>query len=117
MIQVRKNVFETNSSSTHSLVMAVDSEFSKWENGEVYYCSHWYSWSRPEDKNKFVAGRFYPVEEVDAYFESIDEERDTYDFSTYDEFCDSDSLEVEDYSYTTPSGEVIKAVAKYGYDG
>lgn len=117
MIQVRKNVFETNSSSTHSLVMAVDSEFSKWENGEVYYCSHWYSWSRPEDKNKFVAGHFYPVEEVDAYFESIDEERDTYDFSTYDEFCDSDSLEVEDYSYTTPGGEVIKAVAKYGYDG
>lgn len=117
MIQVRKNVFETNSSSTHSLVMAVDSEFSKWENGEVYYCSHWYSWSRPEDKNKFVAGRFYPVEEVDAYFESIDEERDTYDFSTYDEFCESDSLEVEDYSYTTPGGEVIKAVAKYGYDG
>ena len=117
MIQVRKNVFETNSSSTHSLVMAVDSEFSKWENGEVYYCSHWYSWSRPEDKNKFVAGRFYPVEEVDAYFESIDEERDTYDFSTYDEFCDSDSLEVEDYSYTTPGGEIIKAVAKYGYDG
>lgn len=117
MIQVRKNVFETNSSSTHSLVMAVDSEFSKWENGEVYYCSHWYSWSRPEDKNKFVAGRFYLVEEVDAYFESIDEERDTYDFSTYDEFCDSDSLEVEDYSYTTPGGEVIKAVAKYGYDG
>lgn len=117
MIQVRKSVFETNSSSTHSLVMAVESEFSRWENGEVYYCSHWYSWSRPEDKNKFVAGRFYPVEEVDAYFESIDEERDTYDFSTYDEFCDSDSLEVEDYSYTTPGGEVIKAVAKYGYDG
>ena len=117
MIQVRKSVFETNSSSTHSLVMAVESEFSRWENGEVYYCSHWYSWSRPEDKNKFVAGRFYPVEEVDAYFESIDEERDTYDFSTYDEFCESDSLEVEDYSYTTPDGEVIKAVAKYGYDG
>jgi hypothetical protein len=117
MIQVRKSVFETNSSSTHSLVMAVESEFSRWENGEVYYCSHWYSWSRPEDKNKFVAGRFYPVEEVDAYFESIDEERDTYDFSTYDEFCESDSLEVEDYSYTTPGGEVIKAVAKYGYDG
>lgn len=117
MIQVRKSVFETNSSSTHSLVMAVESEFSRWENGEVYYCSHWYSWSRPEDKNKFVVGRFYPVEEVDAYFESIDEERDTYDFSTYDEFCESDSLEVEDYSYTTPGGEVIKAVAKYGYDG
>ena len=38
MVQVRKGVFETNSSSTHSLVMAVQSEFDKWENGELYYC-------------------------------------------------------------------------------
>ena len=35
MIQVRKNVFETNSSSTHSLVMAVKSDFDRWVNGEV----------------------------------------------------------------------------------
>ena len=114
--QIRRNVFETNSSSTHSLVMAVKSEFDKWVGGEVYYCNYWYSWNRPEDKDRFVRGRFYPVAEVDAYFDSIDEKRDTYDFCTYDEFCDSD-LEVEDYSYATPNGEVIKAVAKYGYDG
>ena len=42
MIQIRKNVFETNSSSTHSLVMAVASEFDKWESGEYYYCNSWY---------------------------------------------------------------------------
>ena len=41
MIQVRKNVFETNSSSTHSLVMAVKSEFDKWTAGEYYYCKSW----------------------------------------------------------------------------
>lgn len=114
MIQVRKNVFETNSSSTHSLVMAVKSDFDKWEKGEVYYCNSWWS---SKDKNRFTEGKFYPKAEIDAYYESIGEERDTYDFCTYDEFCDTDYLECSTYSYTTPGGEVVKAVARYGYDG
>lgn len=114
MIQIRENVFETNSSSTHSLVMAVESDFRKWEKGEVYYCNNWRS---SKDKNKFTEGKFYPKAEVDAYYESIGGERDTYDMCTYDEFCDTEYLEVEDYSYKTPSGETIRAVAKFGYDG
>lgn len=113
MIQVRENVFETNSSSTHSLVMAVESDFRKWEKGEVYYCQWWGS----SKGAQFSEGKFYPKAEVDAYYESIGEERDTYDMCTYDEFCDSDYLEVDTYSYTTPGGETIKAVAKYGYSG
>jgi hypothetical protein len=121
MIQVRKNVFETNSSSTHSLVMAVKSEFDKWQSGEYYYCNSWYSFSEkeaPEEfKNKFKEGSFFPVALVDAYYEAKGEDRDPYDFQTYDEFCDSDYLEYEDYTYTTPGGEVIVAVAKHGYDG
>ena len=110
MIQVRRNVFETNSSSTHSLVMAVKSDFDKWEKGEVYYCN----WA--PDK-KFEQGKFYTKEEVEAYYNETGDERDPYDFCTYEEFCDDEYLEVESYSYTTPSGEVIEAVAKYGYSG
>ena len=121
MIQVRKNVFETNSSSTHSLVMATASEFDKWQSGEYYYCNSWYSWDEehaPEAfKGKFKEGSFFPVAEVDAYYEAKGEERESYDFQTYEEFCDSDYLEFEDYSYTTPGGEEIVAIAKFGYDG
>ena len=121
MIKIRKNVFETNSSSTHSLVMAVKSEFDKWEAGEYYYCNSWYSYDEehaPEAfKGKFKEGKFFPVAEVDAYYKGLGKERDTYDFQTYDEFCDDDYLEYEDYTYTTPSGEVIVACAKFGYDG
>jgi hypothetical protein len=113
MIQIRKNVFETNSSSTHSLVMAVASDFDKWESGEMYYCE----WAWGDLRETFESGKFYPAAEVDAYFAAKNEERDTECFVTYDEFCDSEYLEVEDYTYTTPGGEVIKAVAKYGYDG
>ena len=100
MLQIRKNVFETNSSSTHSLVIATASEFDKWENGELYYCNSWYSFDEnaaPEEfKNKFNKGNFYPVAEVDAYYKAKGEDRDSYDFQTYAEFCDDDYLEYEE---------------------
>ena len=35
MIKIRKNVFETNSSSVHSLCMTSKDKFDKWEKGEI----------------------------------------------------------------------------------
>ncbi len=115
MVQIRKSTFETNSSSTHSLVMAVASEFEKWERGEVYYCNSW--WTKKGEKPRFEEGKFYPKEEVEAYYAEKGEEREHYEFCTYDEFVDESELESSEYTYTTPQGEVIKAVAIYGYDG
>lgn len=124
MVQVRKNVFETNSSSTHSLVMAVQSDFDKWENGELYYCE-WFS-SKLEEAG-FEKKDFYTKEEVKKACEILDIDFNSEDddgwserrehFVTYDEFCDTDYLETNEYSYTTPSGEIVKAIAKFGYDG
>jgi len=111
--QIRCGVFETNGSSTHSLVMCVASKFDKWVKGEVYYCD---SACSDERDAGFKSGEFYPIKKVDSYYAEKGEERDTYSFITYDEFANGD-LESSEYSYTTPSGEVIKAVAKYGYDG
>ena len=34
--QVRRGVFETNSSSTHSITMCSESEFNEFENGNMY---------------------------------------------------------------------------------
>ena len=31
--QIRKGVFETNSSSVHALAMCTEIEFDRWENG------------------------------------------------------------------------------------
>lgn len=123
MIQVRKNVFETNSSSTHSLVMCTSSEYEKWAKGEIYYCD-WLPYKADESLKK--KDNFYTEEEAKAICESAGISWDAEDddccerkeyFYTLDEFCDSDYLEVEEYSYTTPGGEIIKAIAKYGYNG
>ena len=35
--QIRRNIFETNSSSTHSLTMCSEEEFEQWKNGKVLF--------------------------------------------------------------------------------
>ena len=37
MIQIRQGLFETNSSSTHSLTMCTVSDFDKWKSGELIF--------------------------------------------------------------------------------
>lgn len=34
---VRANIFETNSSSTHSLTMCMENQIIQWKNGEVFF--------------------------------------------------------------------------------
>lgn len=36
-IQIRRNVFETNSSSVHSITMCSKDDFEKWKNNSNYY--------------------------------------------------------------------------------
>ena len=41
--QIRRGVFETNSSSVHSLTRCTSSDYDKWKNGELV-------WSRCDDE-------------------------------------------------------------------
>lgn len=99
---IRRGIFETNSSSVHSLTMCSDDEYSKWRSGEVYYDRY---------AHKFVDKS-----------EEIEKEREHYgrysEYLTYDEFWDYDciSLTKFDESYTTPNGETVHAFGYYGYD-
>lgn len=34
---VRSHIFETNSSSVHSLTMCTEEEFNKWKSGDLFY--------------------------------------------------------------------------------
>ena len=118
MIQVRKNVFETNSSSTHSMVIAMASDFDKWENGELLVCDNF---PYKADKSLEKDSNFYTKEEVEAILKSagikFDSDERTWYFRTYDEWCDTEYLEVDENSFTTPNGETIRTICKYGYDG
>lgn len=95
MKTVRFGVFETNSSSTHSLNICTEEEFQKWINGETVY---------DEYKEEFI-------KKPDNYDES------ELDAKTYEDFGDRDYCEGFEKHFTTPSGDKMVAFGYYGYDG
>lgn len=100
MRQIRRNVFETNSSSTHSITMCMKSEFDKWVEGELV----WDRWNR----------------ELVLITPTIKEsmENDEREYLTYDQFNDWDYIEFETYksTYTTSNGDKVIAFGYYGHD-
>ena len=98
--QIRRGVFETNSSSVHSLTMCMESDFNKWVAGELV-------WSRWGDE-------LVPI--TDEIKKSMEE--DEREYLTYEQFNDYDYIDYETFedSYTTPNGETVKSFGYYGED-
>jgi len=92
----RKGIFETNSSSTHSLVILTKEEYEKWNKGEILY--------NPYEQT------FIPNEYEDSL--SFPD-----DYFTYEEYADSDYLENTETNYTSPSGDELVIICRYGYEG
>lgn len=95
--QIRRGVFETNSSSCHSLTMCTQSDYDRWKNGELIY-DYW--------DDKLI---------------SIDELDDDYEegrYYTYDRFNDYECFDFETYEhdFTTESGDTVVAFGYYGHD-
>lgn len=133
--QVRQGVFETNSSSTHSLTICTEDEYNKWKNGELLF-DYWDDeFINPnnsfltDDERESVKenynnkkGKYWKdwedlsdEEKEELYAEKL--ERKHSDAMTYDEWINRDYLETYVHSYTTPNGEKIIAFGRYGYDG
>jgi len=101
MKQIRVGVFETNSSSTHSLTIVPEEDYEKWVAGELLF-----------DRSKEV---LVPLPEgYKEKEESGDWEDD--DLQTFDAYNQN---EKEDFvqKFTTKSGDKIVAFGQYGYDG
>ena len=96
-IQIRTGLFETNSSSTHSLVMCMKKDWNAFTRGNRVY-DRW-------DEKLININEMNPEDE--------EEKR----YATYDEFTDDEYLEYFEDEFTTPSGETVVAFGHYGYDG
>lgn len=92
MKQIRKGVFETNSSSTHSITICTLEDYEKFKKGELLY-DRWEEKLVPADAENISSG----------------------DCETYNEF--GRYLETYAEGFTTPSGDEIVAFGCYGYDG
>lgn len=90
---VRQGVFETNSSSVHSLTICTQEEYDRWQNGEMVLDT---SIDRIVDVKDIDSNKKYRYETYDEYNESA---------SNYEEF---------EETYTTKSGDQIVI---FGYHG
>lgn len=128
MLQIRRNVFETNSSSTHSITMCSKDDYDRWDSGEVYLNDGWWGKdNESEYKNKKFVTRDEAINIIkcsgggieydNEYYESFDKYiAEEYEIYTIDEYFENDYLENFYESYTTDSGETVVAFGLYGYD-
>lgn len=104
-IQVRRGVFETNSSSVHSLCMCSKDDYDRWENGELFYDPY--------------------CEELVGNSDGIQQDRRECEekgyqnnYMTYEEFWDFVSWNFDELHkrYKTKAGEEVIAFGYYGHD-
>ena len=78
MFKIRKGLFETNSSSTHSLTMCTKEDYGKWEKGEVYFCTDGKFYTKEEVIDELCKDKYYKQDREnleslsDKDFERID---------------------------------------------
>jgi hypothetical protein len=116
MESIRIGVFETNSSSTHSLTMCSSEDYSRWENGEVYlndYRKDLPKFCTKEEAMKYLAEKGYKFNSDDN--DSEDEFLRKNDIYTIDNFFRDDMKSFYD-EFTTKTGEKIIAFGYYGHD-
>lgn len=101
MLQIRRGVFETNSSSTHSLSICTAAEFQMFIDGHLMYDSY---------RDEFVDSTKVGLNVMD-----IDNISDDYRYLTYDEFWSQDDVESYSHHFRTPSGDDMVAFGVYGW--
>lgn len=133
-IQIRQGVFETNSSSTHSITMCESSSFNKWKDGELYInldkegdeqfllTDVAKKWNKDfilnnHDKITWFTKENYEDYETDELGYVIDYEYARYCYISYDQWCNMfNCYEIYSNDYETKSGDKITAFGYYGHD-
>ena len=137
MYSIRRNVFETNSSSTHSLIICSDKTYNDWLDGKVVYNSsaeEFVEAKQPTEIDFHKAEVMYMENKSDymkdwkdltpemqlAYLkENVMEENDSYQYKTYDDYRNEMNSMEESFerTYETEHGDVVHILGYMGYDG
>lgn len=111
--QIRLGVFETNSSSVHSLTMVEKSDYEKWKKGEILFSEYGCNGD----------SEFLPADEAIEKNLSMFDKEDLDLSELYLNYEEYEEMVVERYcyeefeeEYKTKSGETIVAFGYYGHD-
>ena len=122
MVTYRFGTFETNSSRTHSMVICNKKELEMWKHGELvahrYDCKLFtleeateklkkYAPEQFDSEGNFVGGRF-----ANTLEDALDSKLNLYDMYRWE-----GDLETDTTNYTSPSGDELVIVCRYGCDG
>lgn len=138
---IRLNTFETNSSSTHCMIIIPDKYFDDFEAGKLFYVDKWNKELREELGKEFVSleelsstkwwedNYNFESEKEDyanEYGYNVEEDSEELEAQFLDSFLsDNDiiksegwheNLEQDETTYTTESGDVIHIRCAHGYD-
>ena len=134
---IRRCVWETNSSTTHSCIIMTAEQHERWEKEKLYfYQANWYNpFKELPDDEQPKNGFLYTQEEVLDFLKKYGYEYDPKkweeyeenaleqfiyecdsDFHGYNRWHDSEYLEMDENYYTTPGGETVVIECKYGSD-
>lgn len=145
MLQVRQGVFETNSSSTHTLNICTQEEFDAWIAKDSDICFVGEAWgdfdpskfneanfvTKQEVLNRAIEankekenkdhGPYYRPYDVERFFEKPKDkwyiESEAVENNVYlSEDYESETLEYYERKFTTPSGDKMIAFGMYGQD-
>jgi hypothetical protein len=131
MKTIRHGTFETNSSSTHSLLILTEEEDKKLNSGEMFITSAYdYTIINKEKRDELLKTMMdehnaylvflgkEPYESVEQFLESDHFEDNRSDFPmTLDDLFDYNDGSNHDMEfYTSPSGDNLIIHAFYGYD-
>lgn len=125
MKTIRIGTFETNSSSTHSITMCMESDYEKWKKGEMY----WNKWDdalvpKEEVEKEIAELRKEFITDNPGFDENSEEWQEKFEeyinsdktYYTYEEFYSYEYMEYETYKseFITPNGEKVISFGYYG---
>ena len=135
MEQIRKRIFETNISSTHSLTMCSEASYDKWKNGETLINKYDGYFTTKEEIIEQAKKRKQEYEAkkeagenlwhwAEKYIEATTDEElfeleKEDDYATWDEYWDwaEESYSTFEEEYEIEDGKKVIAFGYYGYDG
>lgn len=123
MINIRLDTFETNSSSVHTLVIANDDTYKKWNNGELYYDLENEQFVTFEEAKRLDPNFPYPIDkenlqEYEFFFYYDDNDKKYHDirFVDLNIFIECSGYSTYEDTYITKN-DIIHTVEFFGYDG
>lgn len=138
MIKVRLNCFETNSSSSHSLVMCDDSTYQALLKEEAFVVGGiaylekvvskeellpWVLKNYKDEWQQYCSENDLPSNDVNIFIRELKNQFNgecselEYEVHTFNQVLENDILESYHQSFTTKDGEIIHAFGAYGYEG